>query len=172
MNAEQAIGSRIRAFREGVGMSQADLAAGLSDLGLPGFYPQTIVKIEQGKRALKFTEGLAMARLLRIEPDLLAVGAASFTEEDVFIRRLVRACEASHARVNEAFDRLRQNEANLAEGMDNLGISKEPDETGGDSFHDWVRVNLRIHSAAVAAETLAQTARLPKQPNLTGDWDL
>ncbi len=49
-------------------MSQAELAERMTAHGLPGFYPQTITKIEAGTRDLKFREGLVMAEILGVDP--------------------------------------------------------------------------------------------------------
>lgn len=45
-------------------MSQADLAAALATRRIPGMHPQTITKIENGQRALKFTEAVAIAGVM------------------------------------------------------------------------------------------------------------
>lgn len=67
----QTLGKLIRELREGLGMSQADLAADLTLEGLAGMYPQTIVKLEGGTRGLKFDEGLAIAKVLQVAPEWL-----------------------------------------------------------------------------------------------------
>lgn len=66
------MGSRIKEIREARGLSQAELAAEVSRRGVPGIYPQTITKIETGSRALKFSEGMVIARVLRVTPADLA----------------------------------------------------------------------------------------------------
>jgi len=66
------IAANIRRLREAKGLTQASLAAALTDAGLPSVYPQTITKIETGARALGFTEGIAIACALGVAPETLA----------------------------------------------------------------------------------------------------
>lgn len=92
-------------LRDAVGMSQADLADALSDEGLDGFYPQTIVKLEKGRRGLKFAEGVTLARVLGVLPeDLLAPD--DIHTGDVGVNRMVRAVGVKRAEVDMAFREL------------------------------------------------------------------
>lgn len=50
-------------------MSQAALAQAMEKRGIAGIYPQTILKVEKGVRSLRFTEGLALAKILGVEPE-------------------------------------------------------------------------------------------------------
>ncbi|MGC5584135.1 helix-turn-helix transcriptional regulator [Ornithinimicrobium sp. W1665] len=70
MDTDEQIGRNVRALREAQGLSQAEVAAHMSRHHA-GFYPQTITKIEAGRRSLKFVEGLRLASLLRVSPQEL-----------------------------------------------------------------------------------------------------
>lgn len=63
------VGKALRNIRETLGISQAALADRVE-----GFYPQTITKIESGRRSLKFSEALALADALGIDVQSLATG--------------------------------------------------------------------------------------------------
>lgn len=54
-----------------MGLSQADLAREMTDAGVDGFYPQTVLKVEKGTRSLKLVEGIFMAKLLGVTADEL-----------------------------------------------------------------------------------------------------
>lgn len=84
--SDVAIGRNVRALREAAGWSQAELAALLTDLGLSGFYPQTILRIEKGQRALKLHEAVTLAALL----DVTAEDLAQVSTTEVRAARLVR----------------------------------------------------------------------------------
>ena len=60
------VGRNVKQIRDALGMSQAEVAKGMTDDGCAGFYPQTILKVEKGTRSLKFTEADSLARVLRV----------------------------------------------------------------------------------------------------------
>lgn len=70
-DVDREIGRNIRRVREDAGISQAELAKRLNDLGATGFYPQTITKIEKGDRALKFSEAVTVAGALNVDLSIL-----------------------------------------------------------------------------------------------------
>ncbi|WP_402371426.1 helix-turn-helix domain-containing protein [Isoptericola rhizosphaerae] len=70
-NTESALGQNVRRLREAAGLSQAHVADAMAEAGIEGFYPQTVLKVEKGTRALKFVEGLELARVLGVEPQHL-----------------------------------------------------------------------------------------------------
>ena len=73
---DQALGKRIQALRKENGLTQGELAAEASKHGAP-IYQQTVAKIESGTRALKFEEGLSIAKALQVDPtDLTSEGDA------------------------------------------------------------------------------------------------
>jgi transcriptional regulator with XRE-family HTH domain len=60
------VGRNVKQLREALGMSQAEVAEGMTKDGCAGFYPQTILKVEKGTRSLKFTEADSLARVLKV----------------------------------------------------------------------------------------------------------
>lgn len=60
----------IRIRREGLGLSQADLAKVMADLGWK-WHPQTVHRVESGQRKVTIGEAEALARLLGITVDAL-----------------------------------------------------------------------------------------------------
>lgn len=71
MTRDVKIGENVKALRVAAGLSQAQLAERMTAAGLEGIYPQTITRIEQGKRSLKLHEGIALARILHVAVDSL-----------------------------------------------------------------------------------------------------
>ncbi len=69
-NGDDALGERIRSLREAVGLSQAEVAKRMGELGL-GLHPSALTRIESGGRALKATEALVLAQVLGIRLDEL-----------------------------------------------------------------------------------------------------
>jgi transcriptional regulator with XRE-family HTH domain len=61
------VGSNVKRIREALGMSQAEVAEEMTQEGCPGFYPQTILKVEKGTRSLKLTEADTLARVLKVQ---------------------------------------------------------------------------------------------------------
>ncbi|MFD5218061.1 helix-turn-helix domain-containing protein [Streptomyces tendae] len=63
---------RMRLMREARGISQAEVAARVTRMGVP-LPQQTIARIETGKRSLRLDEAAAIARALNVElPDLMS----------------------------------------------------------------------------------------------------
>lgn len=73
-------------LRERLGLSQAQLAAAVTDAGVTGWFPQTVTKVEQGVRSVKLVEGLALAQCLGVEPVELYEGTMNGVDQQV--RRL------------------------------------------------------------------------------------
>jgi transcriptional regulator with XRE-family HTH domain len=63
--------ANVRARRELRGWSQRQLAERMADLGHRSFRQQTVAEIEQGSRAVKLDEALALSRALGISVDNL-----------------------------------------------------------------------------------------------------
>ena len=53
-----------RRQRERLGLTQADVAASLQELGLSGFRPTTVSRIEKGDRSVKLAEAIRLAKVL------------------------------------------------------------------------------------------------------------
>lgn len=119
MTDDVGIGAAIKELRVAVGMSQADLSTALHDEGIKGIYPQTIVKIEQGRRSLKFAEGMAIARALGLESaDLL--DPAGMHPNDVEVSRLRRAIHEQVIELQASFWELRKRYAKLVTYLERL----------------------------------------------------
>lgn len=84
--ADANIGRNVRALREAAGWSQADLSTRLTELGLAGFYPQTILRIEKGQRSLKLLEAIPLAAVLGVDVEDLTEASGA----DVRASRLVK----------------------------------------------------------------------------------
>ena len=66
-STDMTIGENVRRFREALGLSQAQLAQRLTDSGLEGFHPQTVLRVEKGMRPLRLAEALVFAEALSVE---------------------------------------------------------------------------------------------------------
>lgn len=94
---DEIVGDNVRAFREAKGISQARAAELMTERGFEGFYPQTILKVEKGARALKFAEGLALAEVLGVDPTQLFPHDG--TESAVRVRQQIMAAITRAARL-------------------------------------------------------------------------
>lgn len=63
-SADETIGVNVRLLREQAGLSQDELAAEMSKLGVP-WHQQTIGRVESGKQKVRATQLAALARILR-----------------------------------------------------------------------------------------------------------
>jgi DNA-binding XRE family transcriptional regulator len=162
MSRDQQVGAQIKSLRSAVGMSQADLAQGLADHGVEGIYPQTVVKIEQGSRSLKFSEGLAIAAIFGIEAELLG-GVWTIDPEEAHMRRLVRAMEAAAERADHAFSEIRQAHSNLQAALADVEVTQD--------LRDWVETATRVSGPARMARrfTLMAEAKPEPRPAALGD---
>ena len=113
----------IRIRREGLSLSQADLAKAMADLGWK-YHPQTVHRIESGQRKVTIGEAEALARIFNTTvdtltwPDMVTHTAAWF---GVFVARADAAFEQIVTQVRELlFDREHLERA-LAE-IERLGI--------------------------------------------------
>ncbi|WP_052460418.1 helix-turn-helix transcriptional regulator [Microbacterium gorillae] len=66
------IGRNIKALRERRGLSQAELASRLAELGVRGMHQTTIARLESGGRQLRASEAIAFARVLGTSVEDLA----------------------------------------------------------------------------------------------------
>jgi len=96
------VGGNVKRIRDGLGMSQAEVAAGMVEDGCAGFYPQTILKVEKGIRSLKLIEAVSLARVLRVPVSALLDpgGAAELARMEV--ETLYRRADQLHKQVLEA----------------------------------------------------------------------
>lgn len=70
--SDRTIGENVRMGRESRGMTQAQLAARIAMSGLAHWYSSTVAKVEQGTRALKFSEAMVIANILSCDVKELA----------------------------------------------------------------------------------------------------
>jgi transcriptional regulator with XRE-family HTH domain len=147
MYDEQALGRAIHQLRKGQGMSQADLASALSDEGMPGFYPQTIVKIEQGRRSLKFIEAMAIANIMGIDPvDLLDL--ENHHPDDARAMREVRLLAHAAEELWRAYRSLEDRFADLKR------LADDPEADLSEEVRLSVEANLRQNEPGHRAESL------------------
>jgi transcriptional regulator with XRE-family HTH domain len=76
------VGRRVQIFRKRAELTQAQLSTYASQYGDP-ITQQTIAKIEAGARGLKFAEGIAIAKALRVP-------AEAFISSDIATERFLR----------------------------------------------------------------------------------
>lgn len=69
---DRAIGTNLKAARESSGLSQAELAQKAQMAGITNFHQTTVARIEAGTRALRASEGVALARVLGTSLESLA----------------------------------------------------------------------------------------------------
>ncbi len=140
MNSEderRLIGANVKRYREALWMSQADVADALRRAGFEGIYPQTITKIEQGQRVVKLAEGVALARLFRIQPGELLSDAASVpfaNRVDLFeaVDRYAELMFTDMPRLAQATDRARERLSTILREAGSAGARPEsyPTEPG------------------------------------------
>ena len=100
----------IQRHRAAAGLSQADLAERMTERGLK-FFPQTIQKIENGSRTLRFDEAVVLTRSLKIELwELLQKPAEEYLEDEVVrFHRAQRQIEDAVKEALEAQERAAKN---------------------------------------------------------------
>ncbi|MDN5898780.1 MAG: helix-turn-helix domain-containing protein [Brachybacterium sp.] len=72
----QALGARVRAAREGAGLSQVGLAS-----RIPGLHQASLARIEAGDRALRALEAVAIARETNVDLENLLRGSDRAAED-------------------------------------------------------------------------------------------
>lgn len=71
-NISETFAGRVRAARESLGMSQAELAQATSEVLGRTIYASAMARIESGDRSVKLDEAVALSRALEVGlPDLL-----------------------------------------------------------------------------------------------------
>lgn len=68
---DKQVGANVKRIREALGLSQAEVAARMTEDGLPGWYPQTCLKVEKGTRSLRFIEAGSLAAVLGVSMSTL-----------------------------------------------------------------------------------------------------
>lgn len=108
---DETIGRNVKVLRDLMGLSQAQLAEAITEAGVP-FYPQTVTKIEQGARSLKFIEGLELAKILGVEPGALYEPPTT-ARDDQEARRAISDLRAASSGMADLFWKLVTAESDL-----------------------------------------------------------
>jgi transcriptional regulator with XRE-family HTH domain len=86
-NDDQQFGENVQRLRKVAGLSQAELAAAMTDEGFP-MQQQTVLKLEKGQRPMRLAEAVALARILKAKvEELVHLG---YTDEELEVIRLDR----------------------------------------------------------------------------------
>jgi len=96
------VGRNVKQLREALGMSQAEVAEGMTKDGCAGFYPQTILKVEKGTRSLKFTEADSLARVLKVPMSALLNPGSPEAWAGFKVTRMFRDLDQMEARLQDA----------------------------------------------------------------------
>lgn len=112
LNAQR-FAAGIRHARDGLGMSQRELAMRMETRGF-AYYPQTVTKLERGERAVPIAEALALADELHTDVYAL-IRPPEVTRQAYTILRTMRevitdrdAADGAEAAYADACERLRQ----------------------------------------------------------------
>lgn len=147
MHIDDVIGRNVRRLRDAAGLSQADLAQQMAERGAAAFYPQTITKIENSARSLKFSEASILAGVLGVPLDAILDPSAT-TVSDL---RLAR----THYLRDEALEDLYVSLVRFANADDDFGRAAQSDDIS-DAFlpmlrnADLVRRHFTVGSAMQA----------------------
>ncbi|WP_336652373.1 MULTISPECIES: helix-turn-helix domain-containing protein [unclassified Leucobacter] len=89
---------RIREVREGIGLSQGDLARRMNERGHQGFQQQTIARIESGNRKVTYGEAVDLATAM----NHTAEGLVGVPGEDALVAKGARVGETSEVLADAA----------------------------------------------------------------------
>lgn len=113
--ADQNFAVNVRHYREQIGLSQEELAQRMSERGF-GFTQATVWKIEQGKRAVRVGEAVALAAALELPRWLhLVQDPQSFGH--------AAEIEAANRRAYTAFEAIKAATAEFLEAQTHIGVS-------------------------------------------------
>lgn len=103
-------------------MTQADVARAMSNAGLAGIHPQTVLKLEAGSRSLKFHEAIALARIFGVPAEKLTQ-APELPRVDQMGRELLRELRGAGEFFDIAVTRLLMARANLEALLEHEDLS-------------------------------------------------
>lgn len=86
-DTERRIGRNLRRIREGLKLTQGDIASRLKAQGLR-FHQSQVAKIERGERPLRVNEWIAIAEALGVSSEALMAGGPE-TDDDLFEAKLM-----------------------------------------------------------------------------------
>jgi len=119
------VGANLRRIRESLRLSQADVAEAVKASGWTGAYPQTILKVEKGQRALRFTEAVAVARALGFSIESLVRPEGIEGLDRAKLAQLQRKFRQALSDVRELELHSRDNVARLKEARDALRAARQ-----------------------------------------------
>lgn len=92
-SVDEKIARNVRLARERAGLSQAELAAKLTEAGVAGIHQTTIARIEGGQRVLRLAEALALARFFeyQLEDWVESPASASLRAHHSYLQKAVTA---------------------------------------------------------------------------------
>ncbi len=126
-HAEQHFAANLRILREREGMSQVKLAQEMSARGWP-WRQQTVTRIENGQRMVRFGEATAVAAILRTSLDRFTWASAEANETEFVY--------AAGARLRQSYEAVAEAVCHL---LANAGIAERVLERHRDSKYERVR---------------------------------
>lgn len=103
----------LKAQRELLGLTQAELAQRATEMGLKGFHQTTVARIEKGDRPLRAVEAIALARVLQISVEFLVEGANA-----AFMRSLGLTIDEKAREISRGIESLTHSRLELARALD------------------------------------------------------
>ena len=118
------VGRNVKQLREALGMSQAEVAEGMTKDGCAGFYPQTILKVEKGTRSLKFTEADSLARVLKVPMSALLNPGDPAAWAGFKVARMFRDLDQMETRLQDAQHEAEQGQRRVQELTSELATAR------------------------------------------------
>lgn len=151
------IGKNLKAQREKLGLSQADVADMAKSAGVRGIHQTTIARIEKGERALRAAEAVALSRILETSLEYLAE-----SRETVRLRYLADSLKAPRAAFDEAAKDLIAQRWWVARELDKwLPYSEE----GLAPISDVLKANVNLHLYEMIEEMLVNSDPVERLDN-------
>lgn len=122
----QVFGANVRRIRERRGWSQSELARHMKDFGWEKYSQVAVSRTEEGSRAVRLDEAMALATVLLVELKDLLVLDETVTELRERIASVSRAARAVQRGLRE-YDRAQQE---LRASLDKAGEKLESSESG------------------------------------------
>lgn len=98
---EQNFATNVREYREQLGLSQEDLAQRMADRGF-GFTQATVWKIEQGKRAVRIAEAVALMDALGLPSWMNLTRSPHAFRRDAQLQAVHRRADAAYSAIKAA----------------------------------------------------------------------
>lgn len=151
------IGANLKAQREKLGLSQAEVADLAKEAGVRGIHQTTIARIEKGERALRAAEAVALSRILETSLEYLAE-----SRETVRLRYLADSLRVPRAAFDEAAKALIAQRWWVARELDRwLPYSEE----GLAPLSDVLKANVNLHLYEMIEEVLVNSDPVERLDN-------